>query len=190
VPITSPVELETHSSPREAKLHHFTRNRELLVMAKSKDMSVVLILTKLSNTKKILHLDKIKYLFICQDIRGKSAISRNKKLTNNSLAVRPRHPPMILVPMVAIPTSKIRKLPKISALHSLPEHQRVTTLTPMSSITTATETTCLLSPGKQHTTPLISATTSQATQLRPPAPKRRDSPTKRIDLNSTKKSRR
>jgi len=167
-------------------------------MAKSKDMSVVLILTKLSNTKKILHLDKIKYLFICQDVRGKSAILKNKKeQTNYSLTDLPKHQPTIQAQMAATPTSKTQTWLKICAHHSSPEHQRVSSLTQMFS-TTRSEATCIHLPGTQHNISMfmftlisaITIMTFQAIRLRPPAPKRRDSPTKRIDLNSTKKSRR
>ena len=55
VPITPPVVLETHSSPREAKPPPSTRNKEHLAMARSKDMSVVLISIRLSLSKKILY---------------------------------------------------------------------------------------------------------------------------------------
>jgi len=175
------------TSLKEAKLLHSTRNRELLAMARLKDMSEVLISIKLSQKMKMA---KIKYLFITQDVRVKSAISMSKtELTSYSLTDPPRHQPTIQAPMEATPTSKTQIWLKICHHHSLPEHQRVSSLTQMSS-TTRSETTCLHSPGKRHTTPLISAMTSQAIQLRPPAPRRRGSATILSDSSSTKKSRR
>lgn len=179
VPITPPALMNTLTSLKEAMLLHSTRNRGLLAMARLKDMLGVLISIKISQKMKILHLDKIKYLFIWQDTRGKSAISMSiMEPASYSLTDPPRHQPTIPAPMVATPTSKTLIWLKICHHHSLPEHLRVSSLTQMSS-TTSSETTCLHSPGKRHTTPLISVImiTSQTIQLRPPALRRRGSVT-------------
>ena len=198
VPITPHAPLQIHSSPREVKPLPSTRNRELIAMARLKDMLEVLILIRRRQIKKILHLAKIKYLFICQDVRGKSAILMNKKeQTNYSLTDPPKHQPMIQAQTAATPTSKTQTWLKICAHHSSPEHQRVSSLTQMFS-TTRSEATCIHLPGRQHNISMfmftlisaITIMTFQAIRLRPPAPKRRDTATRRNDSSSTKKSKR
>lgn len=126
-------------------------------------------------------------------MRGKSAIT--SKTTNYSHADPQRHLPMLLAPMVATLTSKTQKCPKICHHHSLPEHQRVNSLTQMSITTTRSETTCHLISAIMIIIMIIiimiiiMTMTFQAIQLRPPAHRRRDSATKRSDSSSTKKSR-
>lgn len=206
--LTTPAAvLEMDRWLRETKLHHYTRNRELSATARSKDMPVDLTLLKLSLKNRKPHLAKIKYLFICRQIRVKSAISKSKRIPiNSTLQLPPRHQLMILAPMVATLTSRISIWPKMLPFHPSPKPPRVISSTHalvmgviiiISNtvtfiLTTASEPPSHLWPGRWPTTPLTSVMTSQATQLqlRPPAHRRKGSTTKRSDSNSTRKSKR